>query len=135
MFLIQPYEMKKIFTLCVFLGIVILSRAQAVLNEVYSQPGNGYHEFIELYNENNSPENLDNYTIVTYYEEAGGVSGFYVLDLPNYVMSAHGYYVVSSQLTFDIQGQLGQTANSNWNSLGPCKKRFFLYTRSRSCRS
>ena len=97
---------------------MIVSRSQAVLNEIYPQPGNGYHEFFELYNENNSTENLDNYTLVTYYEETGGMSGFYVFDLPNQNVSAHGYYVAASQSTFDIQGQLGLTANSNWNSLG-----------------
>ena len=41
------------------------------------------HEFFELYNEYNTAENLDNYTVVVYYEEAGGKSGFYVFDLPN----------------------------------------------------
>ena len=108
--------MKKIFTLCVFVCVVILSRSQAVLNEVYPQPGNGYHEFFELYNENNATENLDNYTIVAYYEE-GTTSGFYVLDLPNDNVAAHGYYVGASQTPFDIQGQLGQTANFSWNSM------------------
>ena len=111
--------MKKIFTLCLLICIVIVSRSQAVLNEIYPQPGNSYHEFFELYNENNTTENLDNYTVVTYYEEAGGKSGFYLFDLPNINVSAHGYYVAASQLTFDIQGQLGLTANSNWNSPGP----------------
>ncbi|HKC34662.1 MAG TPA: T9SS type A sorting domain-containing protein [Chitinophagaceae bacterium] len=109
--------MKKIFTLCLLVLIVIVSWSQAVLNEIYPQPGNGYHEFFELYNENNSIENLDNYTLVTYYEESGGKIGFYVLDLPNANMNPHGYYVCASQSPFDIQGQLGLTANSSWNSL------------------
>lgn len=109
--------MKKIFTLCVLTCIVIVTKSQAVLNEIYPQPGNGYHEFFELYNENNSIENLDNYTLVTYYEESGGKTGFYVLDLPNANMNPHGYYVCASQSPFDIQGQLGLTANSSWNSL------------------
>ena len=108
--------MKKFFTLCVVICIVIVSRSQAVLNEVYPQPGNGYHEFFELYNESNTPENLDNYTVVIYYEE-GTTSGFYVLDLPNATVPAHGYYVGASQTPFDIQGQLGQTANFSWNSM------------------
>ncbi len=112
--------MKKIFTLYVFVCAAILTRSQAVLNEVYPQPGNGYSEFFELYNENNSPESLDNYTLVAYYEEPVGKSGFYVLDLPNYTIAAHGYYVCASQSPFDIQSQLGLTANSNWNSLGSC---------------
>ena len=112
--------MKKIFTLCVITCIVIVTRSQAVLNEIYPQPGNGYNEFFELYNENNSPENLDNYTLVAYYEEPVGKSGFYILDLPNYTMAAHGYYVCASQSPFDIQSQLGLTANSDWNSPGSC---------------
>ena len=109
--------MKKLFTLFVLVCSVVASRSQAVLNEVYPQPGNGYHEFFELYNENNTAENLDNYTIVTYYEEAGGKIGFYVLDMPNASMSAHGYYVGASQTPFDIQAQLGLTANFSWNAL------------------
>ena len=109
--------MKKIFTLCVLVFFVIVTHSQAVLNEVYPQPGNGYHEFFELYNENNSVENLDNYTLVTYYEEAAGITGFYVLDLPNVNLNAHGYYVCASQTPFDIQSQLGLTANSTWNTL------------------
>src|SRR6185503_13331257 len=112
--------MKKNFTICVFVFLAIISRSQAVLNEIYPQPGNGYHEFFELYNENNSPESLDNYTLVAYYEEPVGKSGFYVLDLPNDTIAAHGYYVCASQSPFDIQGQPGLTANSVWNSLGSC---------------
>jgi len=109
--------MKKIFTLCLLICIVIVSSSQAVLNEVYPQPGNGYQEFFELYNENNSLEYLDNYTLIAFYEESGK-TGFYVLDLPNDSMIAYGYYVGASALTFDIQGQSGITANSNWNALG-----------------
>ncbi|HEY5969709.1 MAG TPA: T9SS type A sorting domain-containing protein [Chitinophagaceae bacterium] len=108
--------MKKFFTLCVLICIVIVSRSQAVLNEVYPQPGNGYHEFFELYNESDTAENLDNYTVVIYYEE-GTTSGFYVLDLPTASVAAHGYYVGASQTSFDIQAQLGQTANFSWNSM------------------
>ena len=110
--------MKKIFTLSLFVLIVIVSKSQAVLNEVYPQPGNSYHEFFELYNENNSLEYLDNYTLVTFYEEAGGKTGFYVLDLPDDSIIAHGYYAGASQTPFNIQGQLGLTANSNWNMPG-----------------
>ena len=109
--------MKKIFTLCVLTCIVLVTRSQAVLNEVYPQPGNGYHEFFELYNESNTTENLDNYTVVTYYEEAGGKIGFYVLDMPNASVSAHGYYVGASQTPFDIQAQLGLIADFSWNAL------------------
>lgn len=111
--------MKKTFTLCVFVFAAIITRSQAVLNEIYPQPGTG-SEFFELYNENSSPESLDNYTLVAYYEEAVGKSGFYILDLPDYIMPAYGYYVCASQSPFDIQSQTGLTANSDWNSLGSC---------------
>ena len=111
--------MKKIFTLCLFAFATFLSKAQVVLNEVYPNPGNTFQEFFELYNTSTNPvpENLDNYTLVAYYEEAGGKSGFYVLDLPNQTINAKGYYVGSSLSTFAIQGQSGLNANLNWNSI------------------
>jgi hypothetical protein len=96
---------------------VIVSRSQAVINEFYPQPGNGNSEFFELYNENNSLEYLDNYTLVLYYEEPGGKSGFYVLDFPNDSVVAHGYYSGASQSPYNIQGQSNITADFNWNSM------------------
>ena len=96
---------------------MIVTRSQAVLNEFYPQPGNGNSEFFELYNENNSLEYLDNYTLILYYEESGGKSGFYVLDLPNDSVAAHGYYTGAAQSPFDIQGQSNITANFSWNSM------------------
>jgi hypothetical protein len=109
--------MKKIFTLCVLTGIVLVTYSQAVLNEIYPQPGNGNSEFFELYNESNSLEYLDNYTLVLYYEEPGGKSGFYVLDFPNDSVAAHGYYSGAAQSPYNIQGQSNITADFNWNSM------------------
>jgi len=109
--------MKKIFTLCLLICIVIVSRSQAVINEFYPQPGNGNSEFFELYNENNSLEYLDNYTLVLYYEEPGGKSGFYVLDFPNDSIAAHSYYSGAAQSPYNIQGQSNITADFNWNSM------------------
>jgi len=109
--------MKKIFTLCLLICIVIVSRSQAVINEFYPQPGNGNAEFFELYNENNSLEYLDNYTLVLYYEEPGGKSGFYVLDFPNDSIAAHSYYSGAAQSPYNIQGQSNITADFNWNSI------------------
>ena len=111
--------MKKIFTLCLFAFAAIFSKAQVVLNEVYPEPGATFQEFFELYNTSTNPvpENLDNYTLVAYYEAAGGKSGFYILDLPNQTVNAKGYYVGSSLSTFAIQGQSGLSANLNWNSI------------------
>jgi len=111
--------MKKIFTLCLLICIVIVSRSQAVINEFYPQPGNGNSEFFELYNENNSLEYLDNYTLVLYYEEPGGKSGFYVLDFPNDSVAAHSYYSGAAQSPYNIQGQSNITADFNWNSMPP----------------
>jgi len=111
--------MKKIFTLCLLICIVIVSRSQAVINEFYPQPGNGNSEFFELYNENNSLEYLDNYTLVLYYEEPGGNSGFYVLDFPNDSMAAHSYYSGAAQSPYNIQGQSNITADFSWNSMPP----------------
>ena len=111
--------MKKIFTICLFACAATFSKAQVVLNEVYPDPGATFQEFFELYNTSTNPvpENLDNYTLIAYYEEAGGKSGFYILDLPNQTVNAKGYYVGSSLSTFGIQGQSGLTANLNWNSI------------------
>src|SRR5258705_2207615 len=111
--------MKKIFILCVFAFAAIFSKAQVVLNEVYPEPGATHQEFFELYNTSTNPvpESLDNYTLIAYYEEPGGKSGFYVLDLPNQTVNAKGYYVGSSLSTFAIQGQSGLSADLNWNSI------------------
>ena len=111
--------MKKFFTLCVFTGIVLVTYSQAVLNEIYPQPGSGDHEFFELYNENNSLEYLDNYTLVLYYEEPGGISGFYVLDFPNDSIPANGYYSGAAQSPYNIQGESNITADFSWNSMPP----------------
>ena len=109
--------MKNIFTLVVFTFIVIVSRSQSVLNEVYPQPGNGNQEFFELYNPG-AIERLDNYTLISYYEEAGGKSGFYVLDMPDDSINTNGHYIGASKSPFNIQGQSGIIADVNWNSPG-----------------
>ena len=111
--------MKKIFTLYALFFAAMSAKSQVVLNEVYPDPGATFQEFFELYNTSTNPvpENLDNYTLVAYYEEAGAKSGFYVLDLPNQTVNAKGYYVGSSLSTFGIQGQSGLSANLNWNSI------------------
>ena len=111
--------MKKIFTLCMLAISATFSNAQVVLNEVYTDPGNGKQEFFELYNTSTNPipENLDNYTIITYYEETGGKSGFYVLDLPNQTISAKGFYVGASSNPFAVQGQTNVSADFSWNAM------------------
>jgi hypothetical protein len=112
-------NMKKIFTLCFLTVSILCSRAQVILNEIYVQPGNGYNEFFELYNTSPGPgsENMDNYTIVAYYEQSNGTNGFYVMDLPNMSVAPKGYFVGASANPFSIQSQPNMTADFNWNAM------------------
>jgi hypothetical protein len=98
----------------------IFAKSQVLLNEFYPEPGGTFQEFFELYNTSTSPvpENLDNYTMVVYYEEPGNKSGFYVFDFPSVTVAAKDYFVVSSQNIFGIQGQANLNADLNWNALG-----------------
>jgi hypothetical protein len=103
------------------IGIAILvsasTKAQVVLNEIYSEPGAGKQEFFELYNINtsNTPSSLDAYTVISYFED-GNEKGFYVLDLPNLFVPSKGYFVGASGVPFNYQGTMNSTAaNFNWN--------------------
>jgi hypothetical protein len=112
--------MKRAYLiLALFLLTFLQLKAQVVLNEIYTDPGSGKHEFFELYNTSSSglPENLDCYTIVTYYEESGGKTGFYVMDLPNQNIPSRGFYSGASANPFNVQGQTGLVANFNWNAM------------------
>jgi hypothetical protein len=114
--------MKTKFALSIFLLIAsICGQAQVLFNEVYTDPGGNKHEFFELYNTNTSstPESLDNYTLVTFFEFTGGNGdiGFYVMDLPNLSVAPRGYFVGSAALPFSCQGISNSTASDfNWNS-------------------
>jgi hypothetical protein len=109
--------MKKIFTLIFSAGLVCTqSKAQLMLNELYTDPGAGKHEFFELYNTSTATASANNLTIVTFFE-ISGTKGFYVMDLPNHSISSRGYYVGSSALPFNYQGIIGSTQSDfNWNS-------------------
>lgn len=119
--------MKKIFTLCVLALFAASVNAQVVFNEVYTNPGANRHEFFEFYNTstNPTPESMDDYTLVTYFEE-GAKIGFYVLDLPTQTVVSKGYYVGASKNPFNIQGQNGLTPNFSWDAIpaGGSLKRF-----------
>ena len=110
--------MKKILILCVLAVSATFLNAQVVLNEIYTDPGNGKNEFFEFYNTSSDPvpQNMDNYTLVAYYEEPGK-TGFYVLDLPNQTVASKGYYVGSSANPFKVQGQSNVAANFVWNAI------------------
>ena len=111
--------MKAKFILPILLsGFTMCSYSQVLLNEVYSDPGAGKHEFFELYNTNTGtlPESMDNYTLVTFFDISGS-TGFYILDLPNLNLASKGYFVGSSAIPFNYQGYTNSTASDfNWNS-------------------
>jgi hypothetical protein len=109
--------MKKIFTLLLAALGCATANSQAILNEVYAIPGSARQEFFEFYNNSTLPVSMDNYTIVTYFEE-GGQKGFYVLDLPALLIDAQGFFVGSSSLPFNYQG-VSNSSNSqfSWNDL------------------
>jgi hypothetical protein len=110
--------MKKnlLFVTCVL--FVLVSRAQVLFNEVYTDPAASSNEFFELYNTStsSSPLSLDDYTIVVYFE-TNKDKGFYVMDLPNLSIGPKGYFVGASNLPFDYQGvQTSTAADFSWNS-------------------
>ena len=119
--------MKKIFTLCLLAFFATSVNAQVVFNEVYTNPGANRHEFFEFYNTSTSPipESMDDYTVVTYFEE-GSKFGFYVMDLPAQTVGPKGYYVGASANPFNIQGQNGLVPNFSWDAIpaGGSLKRF-----------
>lgn len=109
--------MKQIFTLLLTCFAFAHSNAQAILNEVYAFPGGSRNEFFEFYNNSNTATSMDNYTIVTYYEE-GAKKGFYVLDLPNLSIAPRDYFVGSSAIPFNYQGVTNSTNSEySWNDL------------------
>ncbi|MBD0294591.1 MAG: hypothetical protein ICV84_05215 [Flavisolibacter sp.] len=80
--------MKQLYTVTIILLLHSTVHAQVILNEIYPIPGNNRQEFFELYNMSgsNMPASLDNYTLVTFFEE-GGIKGFYVPDLPSQMVA------------------------------------------------
>jgi len=110
--------MKKIIQFLIINFFVLVSRSQVVLNEVYPEPANGKSEFFELYNTSisGSPQSMDDYTLVTFFETPGE-KGFYVMDLPDLPVSPKGFFVGASSLPFSYQGVTNSTAaDFSWNS-------------------
>jgi hypothetical protein len=112
---------KKLILHLILLCIAVTSKSQVLFNEVYTDPGGNKHEFFELYNTNtsSSPESLDNYTLVTFFEFTGGNGdiGFYVMDLPNLSIGPRGYFVGSAAIPFSYQGNANSIASDfNWNN-------------------
>jgi len=112
-------KLRKILTLVTALfALLCQTRSQVVLNEIYTDPGAGKHEFFELYNSSTSNASLsvNNLTLVTYFD-ISGVKGFYVMDLPNMSVAARSFFVGSSAIPFNYQGVTNSTASDfSWNS-------------------
>lgn len=110
--------MNKIFTLIIaVLCLTATSKAQVVLNEIYTDPGSGRHEFFELYNTSGSstPVSMDGYTIISYFEE-GSNRGFYILDLPNLSIGPRSFFTGASSNPFNYQGTTASNAAQfSWN--------------------
>ena len=112
--------MKSIFTLFALSLLGFSTKAQVVLNEIYSDPGAGKNEFFELYNNSSSSvaTSLQGYTLISYFEGAGAEKGFYVLDLPDVVLASKGYFVGSSAQPFNFQGIVNSTKSTfSWNDI------------------
>ena len=109
--------MKKFLPFVILFIGSIQANAQAILNEVYAFPGGARNEFYEFYNNSNSPTNMDNYTMVSFFEE-GTTKGFFVLDLPNLTVVPRGYFVGSSDIPFNYQGVTNSSMSQySWNNL------------------
>ena len=109
--------MKRFYSILITLITAAAANAQAVLNEIYSFPSPTNHEFFELYNTSTSqdPVSVDGYTLVCYFDD-GKDEGFYIMDLPNATMASKGYFVGSSAIPFNYQGNLNSTlSNFSWN--------------------
>ncbi|MDB5251190.1 MAG: hypothetical protein JWP27_359 [Flaviaesturariibacter sp.] len=111
--------MKKILLSFVGVACALLSNAQLIMNEFYVRPNpnpDGHHEYFELKNTSAAPENADCYSLVTYFENAAGQTGFYVVDLPAISVAGHGFVVGSSTApTFQYQNGTGN-ADFSWNN-------------------
>jgi hypothetical protein len=107
--------MKKILLSMGLFSLVLVGKSQTVLNEVYSEPGNGKSEFIEMYNSSTiGAQNVDCFTVLTYWE-SGANKGWYVMDLPNVTIPSKGWYVLAAATPFNVQSQTNVTADLNWN--------------------
>ena len=114
--------MKKILlSIGLFFSLVMVGKSQTVLNELYTDPGSQSlrGEFIELYNTSINPagQNVNCFTIVTYYDNGGSDRGWYVMDLPNLTVGAKSFFVAAAGNPFTTQNNPlpGVVPNFSWN--------------------
>lgn len=107
--------MKRLLLLFLVLSLTQIGFGQAhvkdvvTLNEIYTDPGSGYNEFIELYNSSLRSVNMDDYTLLLWYETAS-TYGFYVLDLPRATVTRDSFYILASAGTFYAQANVPLTS-------------------------
>jgi hypothetical protein len=91
-------------------------RDVVVLNELYTDPNKTTSEFLEFYNSSLKEVNLDDYTILIYFE-SGNTSGFYVMDLPSHNLARNGYYVLAPTSPFNAQVNVSVTPDLAWSNI------------------
>jgi hypothetical protein len=112
--------MKKFLLALSLFGSVMVGRSQTILNELYVQPGANTSEFFELYYAGTLPigDNVNCWTLLSYYDLGGGNRGVYVLDLPNVSTGLSDRYLVGAATNpFTAQGNSSQVPDFNWNSM------------------
>jgi hypothetical protein len=117
------------------IGSFAFSKAQVVLNEVYTDPGAGKSEFFELYNTSvgNIPINLDCYYLVVMYATGSGQlskleRGFFVIEFPNVSINAKQYLVGAAADPFNVQAKTNVDAAFSWNDLAATSGSITKYT-------
>jgi len=112
--------MKKILLSVGLFSLVMVGRSQTILNELYVQPSSSTSEFFELYYAGTLPigDNVDCWTLVSYFDNGGGDRGVYVMDLPNVNTGFTNRYLVGAATDpFTAQGSSNVVPDFNWNNM------------------
>src|SRR5687767_9513949 len=106
--------MKKILLSLMLVGAFTIVKAQTVLNEVYTDPGAGNSEFIELYNSGAGAQNMDCFTILVYWQTETA-KDWYVIDLTDTSIDSKAWFTVAADDPFDVQTKDNVDASFSWN--------------------
>lgn len=112
--------MKKILLSLGLFSLVLVGKSQTILNELYVQPSPTTNEFFELYYAGTLPigDNVDCWTMVSYYDLGGTNQGVYVMDLPNVTTGFTNRFMVGAASNpFTAQGSTNKIPNFNWNAM------------------
>ncbi|MEO7922618.1 MAG: T9SS type A sorting domain-containing protein [Chitinophagaceae bacterium] len=112
--------MKKILLSLGLFSLVMAGKSQTILNELYVEPSNSTNEFFELYYAGTLPigDNVDCWTLVSYYDLGGVDKGVYVMDLPNVTTGFTNRFMVGAASNpFTAQGNPANVPNFNWNAM------------------